>query len=227
MDKYGYWPSYIYGMTRQLVQPFINTTFNINEIFPDGNVYIGDFASACNREALINFGITHIITAIRGVSEQFPNDFEYLLIDIGDTPDESMSQHFRKTNAFIDNALKSANNKVLIHCMYGVSRSATIACAYLIHKYKGTKNVSKVLELIRDSRPIVKPNAGFMNQLNNFYTKYDSLMSDSLSDSLNDNIIEKEMYEFLNSEDLEYTQSDQSNQQTVEANQSDFLDYIR
>ena len=111
--------------------------------------------------------------------------------------------------------------------MYGVSRSATIACAYLIHKYKGTKNVSKVLELIRDSRPIVKPNAGFMNQLNNFYTKYDSLMSDSLSDSLNDNIIEKEMYEFLNSEDLEYTQSDQSNQQTVEANQSDFLDYIR
>ena len=75
MDKYGYWPSYIYGKTRQLVQPYINTTFNINEIAPNTNVFIGDFASACNKTELHNIGITHVVTVIRGVGEQFPGDF--------------------------------------------------------------------------------------------------------------------------------------------------------
>jgi len=194
MDKYGYWPSYIYGKTRQLIQPFINTSFNINEIAPDTNVYISDFASACNKEQLLYAGITHVITVIRGVDEQFGGNFKYLLIDIGDTPIDSIAKHFKKANAFIDNALKEdKNNKVLIHCMYGISRSATISCAYLIHKYKGTVNVSKILDLIKESRPIINPNSGFLQQLNNFYSNYDSLIS--VGDS--DEISEQEMCEFL------------------------------
>lgn len=50
---------------------------------------------------------------------------------------ENILEHFVETTGFIENALKDPNgsNAVLIHCFYGVSRSATIVIAYLMKKY--------------------------------------------------------------------------------------------
>ena len=165
MDKLKmYWLSYIYGRVRQYVQPYINTEFMVNEIID--NVYLGDFASACNKEQLKNLGITHIITVVRGMEEMFPDDFNYLLLDIGDNYDNNISQYFDKCNNFIDKALEN-NGKVYIHCMYGISRSATIMCAYLLHSKN--MSVTEGLNHIKSIRPIINPNHGFINQLKEKY----------------------------------------------------------
>jgi dual specificity phosphatase 12 len=49
----------------------------------------------------------------------------------------------------------------------GKSRSATCVVAYMIHKYKISP--TEALEQVRQSRPLVEPNEGFMQQLEMYY----------------------------------------------------------
>lgn len=49
----------------------------------------------------------------------------------------------------------------------GKSRSATCVLAYLIHKYDITPQ--QALEQVRQARPLVEPNDGFMQQLEMYY----------------------------------------------------------
>ena len=50
-----------------------------------------------------------------------------------------------------------------MHCIAGVSRSATVAAFYLMKKYGLSLVLS--LETIRKSRNIIRPNMGFYRQL--------------------------------------------------------------
>lgn len=53
--------------------------------------------------------------------------------------------------------------RVLIHCHAGISRSVTIAAAYLMQKKR--QDVEEALQLIKRARPIAQPNEGFLAQL--------------------------------------------------------------
>jgi len=61
-------------------------------------------------------------------------EFRRLSIDLEDTQKEQIYNFFNTTYHFIDNNLRSTN--VLVHCMAGVSRSATIVIAYIMKKYR-------------------------------------------------------------------------------------------
>ena len=168
MDNYGYNASYYYAKIRQLLQPYINYYVgyspNIDMIMTD-NIYISDFATSCDKNKLQELGITHIVCCIIGVIPQFPDDFQYLNIDIGDIYNQNISEYFNICNNFIEEAHKN-NGKVLIHCMYGRSRSVTLTCAYLMKKYLLT--ATKALNIIKNARPIAQPNPGFIYQLEQF-----------------------------------------------------------
>ena len=51
----------------------------------------------------------------------------------------------------------------------GMSRSATIACAYLMKKHQWSYDVA--LELVKSKRPCVYPNLGFVEQLRLYHAK--------------------------------------------------------
>ena len=55
---------------------------------------------------------------------------------------------------------------ILVHCMAGVSRSATCVIAYLMREHK--HSLRSALELVRSKRPIVCPNYGFHKQLKEY-----------------------------------------------------------
>ncbi len=63
------------------------------------------------------------------------------------------------------------NNRVLIHCAAGMSRSATIATAYALYRHtrlhprQPMPSVADVIQTLQRKRPIIKPNAGFVKQL--------------------------------------------------------------
>lgn len=56
-----------------------------------------------------------------------------------------------------------AGGKILVHCMAGVSRSASIVLAYLV-KYQSL-TLREAYVVLRKARPIASPNPGFWKQL--------------------------------------------------------------
>ncbi|CAI2184663.1 11746_t:CDS:1 [Funneliformis geosporum] len=96
------------------------------------------------------------------------NDFippKYLKIDIADDPSSDIYKHFCECIGFIENA-KSTNGHVYIHCQAGISRSVTIVIAYLMSSQK--ISYKQAFDLIKEKRPIAKPNHGFIKQLREF-----------------------------------------------------------
>jgi hypothetical protein len=158
-----YYTTWLYGKLRSYVQPYLSTNFNTNEIVP--NLYIGDIASAYNKDELKQLGVTHIVTAILGVDPIFPKDFVYKNIPLRDIPGEHIDVHFLKSNEFISKAI-SSGGKVFVHCMCGVSRSATLVAAYLMYEYGLTCDAA--VKLLQRKRACVDPNGGFRQQLESF-----------------------------------------------------------
>jgi protein-tyrosine phosphatase len=83
-------------------------------------------------------------------------------IDIDDSNNEDISLYFKSTYDLIS-AVRNRKERVLVHCRQGVSRSATIVIAYLMRKYKYSLN--KAFEKLSKIRPIINPNDGFIQQL--------------------------------------------------------------
>ena len=158
-----YYTTWLYGKVRSYMQPFISTKFNTNEIVD--NLYVGDIASAYNKGELKKLGITHVLTAILGVDPIFPNDFIYKNVPIRDIPGEHIDLHFSKSNNFISKAI-AGGGKVFVHCICGVSRSATLVAAYLM--YQNGLTCDEAINLLQERRSCVKPNDGFRDQLQDF-----------------------------------------------------------
>lgn len=158
-----YYPTYWYGKLRSYAQPYLSTHFAINEIVP--GLYLGDFASASNKDTLQKHGFTHVVTAILGVDEMFPNDFKYLTLPLRDVRTEDIYSVFPESYTFIREALNS-NGKVLVHCMAGASRSATLVAAYLVKEFGFSADTA--VEFLQIKRNVVKPNSGFKRQLQNY-----------------------------------------------------------
>lgn len=69
---------------------------------------------------------------------------DHLKIKIDDSPFENISQHFSTCIDFISKNIKYGN--VFVHCVAGVSRSATIVIAYVMRLKKyGLKNVNNII----------------------------------------------------------------------------------
>jgi protein-tyrosine phosphatase len=179
-----------WGKTLSYAQPMFNTMwgncFEINEIIP--GLYISDFSSACEKQKLKEIGITHIITALTGVNEMYPDLFKYYTIDICDRKYYDIKTNFTPCAEFINDALKDGG-KVLVHCWKGASRSAAIVAAYLIAKKEYT--CVSAVNLMKERRSCVNPNEGFIQQLmeyENEITKAKQAMEKSLSQSVNQSV---------------------------------------
>ncbi len=89
------------------------------------------------------------------------NTFEHKKVNICDAPDYNIIQYFKECLEFI-----GCNKKVFVHCSAGASRSPTIVIAYLIWRNKMTLN--DAFNLVKEKRPIIQPNPGFLQQLKQF-----------------------------------------------------------
>merc|ERR1711933_223390 len=83
----------------------------------------------------------------------------------------SILPYFVKAIRFIE-AVRDENsgkndNRILIHCHAGISRSATITIAYLMYSWKLT--MFDAITHVQSKRYIIQPNQGFKNQLLDFY----------------------------------------------------------
>jgi protein-tyrosine phosphatase len=154
-----YYKDICYSKLRYYLQPYVNTTYNISKI--TDNIYLSDMPTASNKEKLKEDGITHILCVILGMDPLYPDDFTYKNIHIRDVAHQDISEYLDECVEFIEDVVKE-NGKVLVHCSYGVSRSASMVLAYLI---KNGMSYDEAYKLVKSKRDIIEPNPGFKKQL--------------------------------------------------------------
>ena len=92
-----------------------------------------------------------------------------ITVGINDRPDEDMLSLLLKIIPHLATMYNENNNiRILFHCYAGISRSSSVAMAYLMAVYK--IRLEKALEIAR-RRPIVNPNQGFYEALRKFEQK--------------------------------------------------------
>ncbi|RHY59503.1 hypothetical protein DYB34_001160 [Aphanomyces astaci] len=132
-------------------------------------LFVGGAVVASQRDVLERHGITHVINCAATITPNyFPHVFDYYRLRLRDHATQDIHQHFYNIFQFIDTA-RARHGKVFIHCVKGISRSPAMAIAYLMAREQ--LGLYPALELVRSSRPVIDPNAGFIFQLN----EWDSL----------------------------------------------------
>eukprot|EP01100_Stratorugosa_tubuloviscum_P008074 TRINITY_DN3358_c0_g1_i10.p1 TRINITY_DN3358_c0_g1~~TRINITY_DN3358_c0_g1_i10.p1 ORF type:complete len:196 (+),score=87.92 TRINITY_DN3358_c0_g1_i10:245-832(+) len=131
-------------------------------------VYISGIDPALNVQLLSENKITTIVNVSNYSNvcgELYSNEFDFISFPVNDIENCNILNHFEETWNFLQSSKtkKSSNFKVLFHCMAGVSRSTTLATAYLMKL--NNWNCKKTLTFIRSKRPQIYPNSGFLLQL--------------------------------------------------------------
>ena len=131
-----------------------------DEVLP--NIYVGNYAFALNQKLLEQNKITHILNCGNGLKNFYPKIFKYKQIPLYDSKTQNLIQYITDINIFIDEGSIN-DNKILIHCGEGVSRSAAVCLMYMITKKGFT--YSKAREIFEQKRKGCCPNNGFVSQL--------------------------------------------------------------
>ena len=98
----------------------------------DDFLYHGELKHASNKKLLIDLNIRHIINISDCELDQDIHDhFNVVWINLDDDFSADISQHFDRTNEFLQSC-KTKGDKVLVHCQMGISRSSSIVLAYLL-----------------------------------------------------------------------------------------------
>jgi len=139
----------------------------MHEIIPQ-KLYLGSLFSAQNKELLMSHKITHIIMAAEPLLAKFPNDFKYMKIPAQDEENFNIAQYFQESHSFIDEAFEEGG-VVLVHCIAGQSRSASIVISFLMNS--NNMSFSEAFQYVKDRREFINPNPGFKKQLQNYGEK--------------------------------------------------------
>ncbi|KAI8982806.1 protein-tyrosine phosphatase-like protein [Trametes punicea] len=145
------------------------------EIVP--RLYIGDLAAAESPQVLTALGITHVLSAMAGhVALPPPSSLPHLgphqtlqrlQLPLQDSPFSELAAFLPRATAWIAAALRDPSARVLVHCVQGVSRSASVVAAFLVAHYGCTPE--RAVQLVQAKWPSAQPNPGFVSQLGEFY----------------------------------------------------------
>lgn len=119
-------------------------------------------AHVLKPEAIKKKNISCIVNATVEEPGMYFAGLDYLKIRIDDNP-------FARLDAYFDvvadkiKATKDRGGRTLVHCVAGVSRSASLCIAYLM-KYENM-SLRQAYQHVKMARPIIRPNQGFWKQL--------------------------------------------------------------
>lgn len=140
--------------------------FDDERIYPDQiipNLYLGNTFSK-HPFVLGKLGISNIITANQEDIniDKTNGKVNILRLNWIDDINQSIYPKIIDAYEFIDKHL-SNGEKVLVHCMAGMSRSATVVIYYMMKKFKIP--FKRAYDIVKSKRPIVDINKGFEKQL--------------------------------------------------------------
>ncbi|EER01669.1 dual specificity protein phosphatase, putative [Perkinsus marinus ATCC 50983] len=127
-------------------------------------LYVGSKEAASDKRLLVQYNITHVVIAHPQLPAKYEGRLKYYRVNIKDLPDYNLLDDLPGALEFIDRALReNEHNRVLVHCSKGVSRSSSIAIAYVM--FLRGLTFSEAFSMVESQRPHVYPNLGFQAQL--------------------------------------------------------------
>ena len=133
-----------------------------------GGLHLGDFTSAQDSAYFTSHKISCVLTVAACDFLICPKDTirYHKIINADDVPSFKLNEHFKECFQFIHEH-RNKGRGVLVHCMAGVSRSATIVIGYLMTVYPAM-NLESAFNHVRKKRRIIRPNDGFLEQLRKY-----------------------------------------------------------
>ncbi|CAH1799941.1 unnamed protein product [Owenia fusiformis] len=129
-------------------------------------LYLGSQVDALNQDNIQMNDITWILNVSNTCPKPaFIQDAHFYRIPINDNYSDKLIPHLKKAFHFLDK-VRDANGCVLIHCLAGISRSATLAIAYIMYHLKLSSE--EAYRYVKDKRPTISPNFNFLGQLLEF-----------------------------------------------------------
>ena len=132
------------------------------------NLYINSYEYVKDNVSLLQTsGVKCVISIGVSAPHALVDDFIYLPlgIDVKDTPESNLIPYMLEGAAFIADNIDAKG--IIVHCVYGQSRSVSLCLAYLM-LYKGLTLV-QAMELMRIQHPTMCVNPGFLSQLHLLY----------------------------------------------------------
>lgn len=124
---------------------------DISEI--SGNLFLGSAKASRSLDLLTSNGITHIVN-IAG-RQCFPGQFIYKRVHFDDVEEFDELEKLREIFLWLDVTTADAKAKVLVQCMGGISRSASVVIGYLVWSKKLT--LDEAVAYVKNRRPQIRP----------------------------------------------------------------------
>ncbi|KAI4890526.1 hypothetical protein NFI96_033322 [Prochilodus magdalenae] len=147
-------------------------------------LFLGSAHHSSQRETLERCGITAVLNVSSSCPNLFEQELRYMTLKVEDSLAADIRVLFPEAIRFIE-SVKESGGRVLVHCQAGISRSATICLAYLIHARR--VRLEEAFDFVKRRRQVISPNLAFMGQLLQFetdvlcpYTVLDSKSSGSV-----------------------------------------------
>jgi protein-tyrosine phosphatase len=155
------------------------------------NLFLSSISEMYNKVETKNTKL-HINAQQDKIFPEFDNIQTQINLNWRDSPLQNINEHGILFNIIrLMDSYISEGKQVLVNCYAGVSRSATIVIGYLM--YKNKMNVQDALSFVRQKRPIINPNYGFVCQLYNLQEELHKLDNVSTYKSKTTEDVEKEV----------------------------------
>jgi len=132
-------------------------------ILPDF-LYLGSAYDSHDVVWMQETSITGILCCAKELDykDMYDPKMKYKKLDVEDEEDHPIRKTFDAAIAFLEKN-REGGGRILVHCMAGMSRSATIVIAYLMMK-RSMRLLDAVIH-VKKIRPTIYPNQGFMKTL--------------------------------------------------------------
>jgi hypothetical protein len=136
-------------------------TKNPAKIHDKLNIFLGNEQDAMDLDFLKSKNITKVLTI---QSWEVPKQYDHIryeFIKANDCASQNLGDYFPKICQFLKTA-NERNERVLVHCQAGISRSATACLAFMMKEFN--QSLESSFEQLRKQRDVC-PNFSFLGQL--------------------------------------------------------------
>lgn len=138
----------------------------------EDGLYMGDLAGAKDIPTLKKLGVTLVIIFMSDNDYKKDDDIEYHHVNISDSWDTNIMKLFDPVYDLIK-FYRDSGDTVYVHCLLGVSRSASFIIAYLMKDRNWTYR--RAHRYVLKKRQCVHPNFGFVCQLREYEKELNSM----------------------------------------------------